>query len=91
MIVISLIYLKVIIEYRNVFDNHQIKTIVIVEGSVLFFIVSSFIYIEDFQTCIPPSYKIILGWVHIFVLSLGMFVESVIILNNTFRGIINNL
>ncbi|CAD8120357.1 unnamed protein product [Paramecium sonneborni] len=78
----SILQIRFIFFYRRVFNKKNYIVQMVVEISVFTFILTSFLYIDEFNGFFNEEKKIILGWIQAIILSSGLILELIMICYN---------
>ncbi|CAD8188082.1 unnamed protein product [Paramecium octaurelia] len=80
----SIFQISLLFIYRHIQNKNKQIVQLVVEISVLSFMLSSFLYIKDCDEYFNESKKIILGWIHIVILSSGLILEVIFIITDLY-------
>ncbi|CAK93759.1 unnamed protein product (macronuclear) [Paramecium tetraurelia] len=72
--------INIIFNYRYIFNKQKYIVQMVIEISVLIFMLSSFFYIEEFNQYINEAQKILLGWFQAILLSSGIIIELLMVI-----------
>ncbi|CAD8118462.1 unnamed protein product [Paramecium primaurelia] len=86
----SIFQIGFIFNYRCIFNKKNYIVQIVVEISVLTFILSSFLYIQEFNEYFNEEKKILLGWVQAIILSKGITIELIWICKDLLQKLIQN-
>ncbi|CAK85773.1 unnamed protein product, partial (macronuclear) [Paramecium tetraurelia] len=70
--------------YRHIQHKNKYIVKMVVEISVLTFMLNSFLYVKECDEYFNEQKKIILGWIHISILSSGLISEVIFILKDSY-------
>ncbi|CAD8203722.1 unnamed protein product [Paramecium pentaurelia] len=73
----SILQIRFLFNYRCIFNQKNYIVQMVVEISVLTFILSSFLYIQEFNKYFNEEKKILLGWIQAIILSKGIIIELI--------------
>ncbi|CAD8187644.1 unnamed protein product [Paramecium octaurelia] len=76
----SIFQISLLFIYRHIQNKNKQIVQMVVEISVLTFMLSSFLYIKECNEYFNEKKKIILGWIHIMILSSGLILEVIFII-----------
>ncbi|CAD8089222.1 unnamed protein product [Paramecium primaurelia] len=77
MLAISLTSILVILTKRKNNQFQDFISIILQEGSILIFILSSLAYAKDFSSTLSYNIKLIIGWIHIFLFSFILILKII--------------
>ncbi|CAD8201412.1 unnamed protein product [Paramecium pentaurelia] len=81
----SIFQIKSIYHYRDIYRKSNFIVQMVVEISIFIFMFSSLLYIQEFDSFFYEEKKILLGWIQMAILSLGIIIQLIIILQRLFR------
>ncbi|CAK70439.1 unnamed protein product (macronuclear) [Paramecium tetraurelia] len=83
---ICVMCLKIVYNYRKVFEMANFLVQFCVEGSIILFTFTSLVYVSDYAIYINQELKIKFGWFHISILSIGLIVQLIMIIYERIRS-----
>ncbi|CAD8190916.1 unnamed protein product [Paramecium pentaurelia] len=88
LLITSILQIGFIFNYRCIFNQKNYIVQMVVEISVLTFILSSFLYIQEFNKYFNEEKKILLGWIQAIILSKGIIIELIWVSKNLLQKLI---
>ncbi|CAD8213674.1 unnamed protein product [Paramecium octaurelia] len=88
---ICVLCLKIVYNYRKVFELSNFLVQFIIEGSIILFTFTSLVYVNDYSMYINQELKIKFGWFHISILSFGLVVQLIMIIYERIRSFYKKL
>ncbi|CAK69833.1 unnamed protein product (macronuclear) [Paramecium tetraurelia] len=82
----NILQISLLFNYRHIQKRKNYIVQMVVEISVLTFMLSSFLYIQECNEYFNEEKKIILGWIHITILSTGIIVETIFIIKDLYQA-----
>ncbi|CAD8149854.1 unnamed protein product [Paramecium octaurelia] len=82
----NVLQISLLFSYRQIQNTKNYIVQMVVEISVLTFMLSSFLYIKECNEYFNEERKIILGWIHIIILSAGIIVETIFIIKDQYQA-----
>ncbi|CAD8195850.1 unnamed protein product [Paramecium pentaurelia] len=86
----SILQIRFIYNYRCLFNKKYYIVQMVVEISVLTFIISSFLYIQECYEFFNEQKKILLGWIQAIILSSGIIIELIWVCKDLLQKLIQN-
>ncbi|CAD8180393.1 unnamed protein product [Paramecium octaurelia] len=81
----NVLQIKFLFIYRHIQSKKNYIVQMVVEISVMIFMLSSYLYISECKEYFNEEKKIILGWIHIVILSSGVNVQLIFIIKDIYQ------